>query len=80
MTYEDAKKDLERFRQNYIDMGICLGFVEVLDNALEAMEKQIPKKPIVGTQGFLKCADCHSVIRITDRYCPKCGQAIDWSE
>lgn len=47
--------------------------------AIEALEKQIPKKPIE-----LNCPRCrfngidNSWWVFT--YCPECGQAIDWSE
>lgn len=46
--------------------------------AIEALEKQIPKdcKRIGATQ--LKCI-CGSVIKL-HRYCPYCGQKLDWSE
>lgn len=48
--------------------------------AINAIEKQIPKNPIVGVQSFLKCACCHSVVRITDNYCHECGQMLDWTD
>lgn len=48
------------------------------DRAIGALEKQIPQncKRIGGTQ--LKCV-CGAVIRL-HKYCPYCGQKIDWSE
>lgn len=46
--------------------------------AVEALEKQIPKKPNVGVQNFLKCSCCHSVVRTTDNYCHECGNMLDW--
>lgn len=61
--------------------------------AVEAVEKQIPKKPIdictpVVTWGI--CPNCkgklnklgEGVNRVfkTNAYCPDCGQALDWSE
>lgn len=47
--------------------------------AIEALEKQIPKKP-----NKLTCPRC-GFDRIDNSwwvftYCPDCGQAIDWSE
>lgn len=58
-----------------------------LDVAVEALEKQIPKKPIGdGWGGFLKlCPNCKSK-EIYDhknleprKHCDNCGQALDWS-
>lgn len=60
---------------------------------VEAMEKQIPKKPInvyktwdYGNISKWVCPSCSyehrsSSSRSCDyKYCTKCGQAIDWSE
>lgn len=56
--------------------------------AIEALEKQIPKKPIgkevigVSMTGYKykggQCPKCMSTV--SGDYCPKCGQALDWSE
>ena len=47
--------------------------------AIEALEKQIPKKIIdYGYKtrvGF--CPDCEAVV--TSDFCDNCGQALDWS-
>ena len=56
--------------------------------AVEALEKQIPKKPKVSFQSeFYWCPDCECAIKMriekktkNIRYCPFCGQALDWSE
>jgi hypothetical protein len=61
---------------------------------LEALEKQIPKKPIATTKekrslgeydDWQSCPRCKTTFGYCTRkdevtYCPKCGQAIDWSE
>jgi hypothetical protein len=60
--------------------------------ACKAMEKQIPKKPIITIDGFFNgqpiydtwcCPNCGKV-NDTDfedyGYCPICGQALDWSD
>lgn len=49
--------------------------------AIEALEKQIPKKPDL--DGGVYCPCClHEFKSHYDetRYCPNCGQAIDWSD
>ena len=58
---------------------------EALKMAIDALEKQIPKKPISITisgvsrykSGVCKCG---TAIVMTYKCCPSCGQAIDWSE
>ena len=48
--------------------------------AIEALEKQIPKKP-ADYDGKIKvgfCPDCESVV--TSDFCDNCGQALDWSD
>lgn len=52
--------------------------------AAEALEKQIPRKPIE-TKTMLKCPACGKVLMAKhyhhSQYCDKCGQNImDWSE
>jgi hypothetical protein len=56
------------------------GLNEAFEAAISALEKQVPKKPNVGVQHFLKCACCDSVVRITDNYCHECGQMLDWTD
>lgn len=63
-----------------------------LKAAKEALEKQIPKKPIITNDGFFNgqpiydtwgCPNCGKVNE-TDfedyEYCPICGQALDWGD
>lgn len=60
---------------------------EALKVAVDALEKQIPKKPIVhgyregrevNTISFT-CPVCNKHIS-RENFCKKCGQAIDWSD
>ena len=63
-------------------------YVDAFLVAIEALEKQLPKKPdimdyILGDINF-KCPTCKSEY-ICEKgyehfYCPNCGQKIDWSE
>lgn len=48
---------------------------------LNAIEKQIPKKPVDLAKNELygNCAVCGKVVHIGERYCDQCGQALDWS-
>ena len=57
--------------------------------AVEAMQKQIPKKPTVPVDTWL-CPSCGEPVEYQQKlgdnvlyhgqhdFCPKCGQAIDW--
>lgn len=64
-----------------------------LKKAIEALEKQIPKKPDelktdkdvkIGAGTWkagvtvYKCPGCNSFISRSSDFCPNCGQAIDW--
>ena len=51
-----------------------------IDLAIAALEKQMPNKPIND-----KCENCGEDVRNWTgddnfKYCPDCGQRIDWSE
>lgn len=48
--------------------------------ALEALEKQVAKKPIESEFTPLICPDCEAKIILGQRYCENCGQKIDWEE
>lgn len=54
--------------------------IELLRYAIECIEKQIPKKPIVRNYADWSGCECGMKIYETFRYCPYCGQAIDWSD
>lgn len=60
-------------------------WVEQLEIAINALEKQIPKKvniSLKGTTGWntkCHCPNCHSMIS-HGKYCSNCGQALDWGD
>ena len=51
--------------------------------AVEALEKQIPKKPIHKIKRpnslYGVCPVCGRRL-VTDKYCPRCGHALKWGE
>lgn len=49
---------------------------------LDAIQKQIPKKPVhlAKSELYGNCAVCGTVVHVGERYCDKCGQAIMWEE
>lgn len=55
-----------------------------IPTALEALEKQIPKKPIMRkdvAETYYICSECEwEVDKFDDNYCSDCGQKLDWEE
>ena len=88
MTYEDAIKNINALnavcgKKDFYDTE----FENALALAIDALEKQIPKKPIIreaeDSFGFVKyilCPNCEKVDFGYERhcFCKLCGQAIDW--
>lgn len=92
MTYGIAKENLKEWFDND---GI--GEIDAVDFilALNALDKQIPKKPIEDTANLtdfktFHCPTCNKKIvsRLDgewiagrpQKYCDDCGQALDWSD
>lgn len=57
------------------------------DMAINALEKQIPKKVLIGDCGYslYGCPNCDHTDDLWslgkhDKHCPNCGQKLDWSE
>lgn len=102
MTYEEAKEVLSDCIKHEGYSCDCKFSREctsdkktALKKVFEALEKQIPMKPIIDFQPsgdcYLYCPTCNEVVKshITDtpilneynhNHCGGCGQAIDWSE
>ena len=69
------------------DMGLetackmCEEKIQVYETAVEALGKQLPKKPIVVSNIFYnqyQCPRCNDYICKREPICLKCKQAIDW--
>ena len=45
---------------------------------LDALEKQMPKKPIINRRR-IQCVNGHNQPIQHYKYCPMCGQLMDWS-
>lgn len=93
MTAEEAKKYLEDKVSNadLTSSYVGVNWRDVYKTAIEALEKQIPKKPNItihnGYCGNCGCAWGYDRLSTEERcgytyfqYCPACGQRIDWSE
>ena len=91
MTFEEAKSQLEELiqdRKSFIcggDDEIYKADIEALKTAISALNKQIPRKPIEKSPWVYHCPRCDSRT-IEDafikkfKFCPDCGQALDWSD
>ena len=88
MTNEEARSNLEKLLHLYDDGMIDFSIIrESIKVAIDALEKQIPKKtgkPELGISKkypvIIPCGNCY--VELADRmwrYCPYCGQAIDWT-
>lgn len=87
MTPEEAKKYLKFYVGDGLMKCVLAPIrTEALIAAIEALEKQIPKKPILfGSKHIHLCPNCHRAEYIKrrdalDTYCGLCGQLIDWSD
>lgn len=54
-----------------------------IKNAIDALDKQIPKKPYMDNENGVyekeHCPTCHRSLFPNDHHC-RCGQALDWSD
>ena len=68
-------------------------YYEAIELAVEALEKQVPKKPIktkiatlnkspeaISWESTYCCPRCESNLASQYKYCPQCGLMIDWSD
>lgn len=85
MKPEEALKYLKDFIDNE-EPQIGAYNTEVLKKAIYALEKHVPKKPILfSSEHIYLCPNCHRTDYIKrrdalDAYCGFCGQSIDWEE
>ena len=86
MTESEAIKELHKIRPRG---GIIpQKRAEALDVAIQALEKQIPKKPVKSENQVVRyantycCPICNLGITGTNiaKWCYHCGQKLDWSE
>lgn len=89
MTEIEAIKMMEIQKPAYGCKEYKKPLMNAYEMAISALKKQIPKKPIIGTNMMLKnketfCPCCgwafpESLLFLKTR-CWNCGQTIDWSE
>ena len=87
MAYEEAIKNINALNAVCGQKGLYdAEFESALELAILALEKQIPKKPLHMHKNYY-CPICKedgwmlwddAIPNDMDKYCGKCGQAIDW--
>lgn len=89
MTAMDAKEAIEKMKAPELPDGSIMVGAEARQEAIKALKKQIPKKPVETEAAFpyniftgQKCANCGNPIigNKIYKYCPECGQKIDWGD
>lgn len=78
MTEREAIKELHEIRPRG---GIIpQKRAEALDVAIQALEKQIAKKPKTDDRYVMHiCPWCNDFVKVSHNYCQNCGQKLDWS-
>lgn len=81
MIHEEAIRVLNAIRD---EGGWTANAYDSLTLAIEALEKQIPKKPNdkFNVPGYVLaygiCPSCNRGVNSDMKFCSECGQAIDW--
>lgn len=84
MKLEEAVEKIKRVKGLYAYESDY----KALDMAIDALEKEIPMKPIGEHYAHMRCPSCKHRIpsgggsssRRRDNWCNYCGQAINWGE
>ena len=91
MNNETAIKNLNAMKMNYDQRDKRSIPIRTINMAIEALEKQIPKKPndistyegwvVKDEEGYFfgTCPFCKSYVIIEQKTCD-CGQKLDWEE
>lgn len=80
MDKKKVREAIETIKSNYPTSGYYM-LCEALDIAIEALEKQLSKKPVLKRKaygGIMVCPICE--VSDYGKYCRHCGQKIKWSE
>lgn len=88
MTPQEAIKTLNRAKESHLQRA-GLDFIKALDLSVSALEKQIPKKPVIVGEEYIfekdewekdyECSICGNPYA-DDSFCSCCGQKLDWSD
>ena len=72
------KEALDYFTRRKTQLGLSDNVQQAENCAVEALEKQIPKKR-VKARNEIVCPTCKTLVG-SSPYCRYCGQALDWSD
>ena len=83
MTNEEAIKMLKQWNEGLLPYEDEKEGIECHNIAISALEKQIPEPPYletpIGAYDWYFCPNCnHNDVEYKDKYCRRCGQALDW--
>lgn len=85
MTNGEAIKKIDDVLSSDYHYDETLGYqltsddFEWLEEAKKALEKQILKKPMINERK-IQCINGHNQPTQHYKYCPMCGQLMDWSD
>ena len=93
MTTKEAIEYIEALKNSdeILDFYYAEEFIKAFEMAINALGKQIPKKPINYDKYYYKCPYCEQDLSVDDdslyvyedtmpNYCSNCGQRLDWSD
>lgn len=89
LEIQEAIDILDKANRQGGTYGFVQQFEEATKLAYSALEKQIPKKPLICTaEGqyretkleILQCPNCHKYVSKGKNHCSNCGQKLDWSD
>ena len=94
MTLQEAMERIKVYNEIYSKNLPCeMPMNKAFIMAVNALEKQIPKKPDLEGDGYDEngeliydigyCPNCHHEFEVyydATKHCPECGQALDWSD
>lgn len=91
LVKENYKETIKKLRSSELPDGLVMVDLETRQEAIKALEKQIPKKPIDKTKpddtaslayencNIIVCPTCGGRLKLKSKgkYCDKCGQKLD---
>nr|DAO07858.1 MAG TPA: PROTEIN/RNA Complex, archaeal, ribosomal, 50S, protein.0A [Caudoviricetes sp.] len=94
LVKENYKETIKKLRYPELPDGLVMVDLETRQEAIKALEKQIPRKVNNLSETYLdfgvgkkikvgacgNCPNCNYNIDIVSKYCTRCGQKLDWRE